>query len=74
MKGAFLLYKCRACGKIDKSTHVPNGHTAIFVMLGISDTPKTWGSALPGMTCAHFCDSSHYSITDFIGVEFDEPQ
>lgn len=65
----FLVYKCRMCGGLDKSTHVPDGASAaLAIVVGIKSI-QNWGHS---MVQTHRCKDGNIGVTDFIGVELDE--
>jgi len=70
--GGTLIYKCRFCGGLEKSTHVPDGDKAIIYMVKGIETPKNWGPLKPGILSVHNCSNGYVGVTDLVGVEFDE--
>lgn len=72
-RGAFLLYRCRACGNVDRSAHVPDGDAAWLVIGGVIASPPGWGWAVKP-TSTHACSPKILGMADFAGVEFDEPE
>jgi len=43
MVGGTLIYKCRLCGELDKSTHAPDGNIALIGILLNIPLPTEWG-------------------------------
>ncbi len=82
-KGANLEYKCRNCGEIDRTIHVPDGNVAlVHIMLGQEELlAKMWGGICPHLLNIHNCSTKHtmkvgvsierLGISDLIGCEFD---
>lgn len=66
-----LVYKCRRCGEIEKSIHVPDVNMAVILIVLGSDMPKDWGHLSPKMTSIHNCRDGDIGICDFVGGEKD---
>ena len=69
-KEARYLYKCRRCGKVDRSTCSGENlamTTTVNIILGIPTT----GIPLK-MVDTHICKDGNYGVTDFIGTEIVE--
>jgi len=61
MRGGWLVYKCRKCGKLDRSAHVPDVRRAL-VSIGVDGrTPREWGN-WSGLTGMHYCTEAVGSI------------
>lgn len=54
-KPGTIIYKCRRCGDLEKSTHVPNVDRAVTLMVNGIEMPKDWGPLHPKMTSIHSC-------------------
>lgn len=66
-----LIYKCRMCGKIFKSVHVPDGYIALAAIINDESTPKSWGAnVLSDKTICH-CYMNKIGVADLIGFEKD---
>lgn len=39
----FLVYKCRRCGEVEKSCHVPNVQMAVILITEGQKLPSVWG-------------------------------
>lgn len=76
-KGGTLQYKCRKCGEIDESYHVPRLLlTLIRIRIGLpgsDDKTDLLGSALTD-TAIHTCKKGHIGIADLIGGYEDETE
>ena len=72
MTGGTLIYKCRLCGELDKSTHAPNGNTALISTVLDMPFPVDWGPITPKMVGIHGCGNGRVGVTDLVGVEFDK--
>lgn len=72
MQGGYLIYKCRMCGELDKTTHVPDGVITIACLTGGCELPKTWFGIKPHLIDAHACKDGNYGVTDLIGCELDK--
>lgn len=70
-RGAFMVYKCRMCGELHKSFHVPDGMVAAIEMTKGAPFPEHWGGHTPNMVSVHYCKDGNIGVTDFIGCEFD---
>lgn len=67
--GGDLLYRCRLCGEIDRSTHAPD--FGLAVVYGITkSTPREWGGEVQ-MLDIHHCKNGRVGVSDFIGAEPD---
>ena len=72
-EAAYLEYKCRRCGSIDKSTGT-NARYAYPIMLSLIDDdipmPEAIasGGVMPGMLDTHDCKDGGLGVSDFIGV------
>ena len=69
---ATLLYKCRLCGGLDKSTHVPHGPIALMAIEGISEWPGAWFGVRPTATSTHICPDGKHGVTDIAGFEYEK--
>ena len=63
-----LVYKCRMCGGLDKTLHIPDINAVVNIQIGIS-LPKEWGCFSPQMTGVHSCEDGGIGITDLVGGE-----
>ena len=69
-KEAQYLYKCRRCGKVDRSTCSGEDSamtTTVGIVLGIPTTGITLR-----LFDMHICKDGNYGVTDFIGTEIVE--
>ena len=66
-KGGELLYKCRQCGCIDNSLHVPNIMRTLHDIEIFGVTQNNGIKAK--MTSTHICDRGFWGISDLIGAE-----
>ena len=66
-KEAQYLYKCRRCGKIDRSTS-SGENLAMMQTINIVLCIPTKGIPL-SMISTHICKDGGYGVTDFIGVD-----
>jgi hypothetical protein len=73
-RGGVLVYKCRMCGGLDKSTHVPACMTALICLVGGMDFPKTWFGRPGEKVTVHICKSGRLGVADLIGAEMDEQE
>ena len=72
MKGGVLIYKCRSCRKLNKSTHVPNGLEALVSIRCYGRSPVEWGAMIACMTDICNCTDGNLGISDLIGFEEDK--
>lgn len=70
-KGGVLVYRCRKCGKLDKSTHAPDVNMAVILIAQGAKLPSEWGGFQPKMIGIHACKDNEAGITDLIGGEED---
>ncbi len=62
-----LVYKCRRCEELEKTTHVPDINKAVILtVLGIG-TPEDWGPLKPKMVSIHSCKDGNIGVSDLIG-------
>lgn len=73
MKGGFLEYKCRRCGKVVKNVHVPDALIALCNLEVEGVTPKIWGMQMR-MTEIHHCADGNLGMSDLIGAVFDQKE
>ena len=73
MDGGFLKYKCRRCGEIKGSAHVPNCLLALSSINAKGITPREWGMQM-GITDIHNCNDGNLGISDLIGVVLDKKE
>jgi len=66
-KGGLLEYKCRRCGKIDKSIHVPSVLQVLISVMNDYKLPKKWFGIPVTKTSIHQCDDEGAGVTDLIG-------
>lgn len=66
-----IIYKCRRCGDLEKSTHVPNIDKAVILMIKGIEMPKDWGPLSPKMISIHSCADGNIGVCDLIGGERD---
>ena len=71
MEKGRLVYKCRMCGKLKKSTSVPDGSIALISILHDTPIPKSWGANILGKTELCNCDGRNIGVADLIGFEKD---
>lgn len=71
MKGGFLKYKCRRCGEIEGSVHVPCCLVALSNINTNGKTPREWGMQI-GITDIHSCNDGNLGISDLIGAVLDK--
>jgi len=72
-KPGFIEYKCRRCGEIDRSTHVPGLLTVLLgVMNDYNIIPKEWFGTPVTQTGIHHCKDGGAGVTDLIGGVPDE--
>ena len=71
--GGSLKYKCRRCGEIGGSVHVPNYLLALSSINTNGRTPREWGMQM-GITDIHACGDGNLGISDLIGAELDKPK
>lgn len=62
-----IIYKCRRCGDLEKSTHVPNVDKAVILTVNGIGTPKDWGPLSPKMISVHSCKDGNIGVSDLIG-------
>ncbi len=62
-----IVYKCRRCGCLENSTHVPNVDKAVILIAKGIEMPKEWGPLSPGMTSIHACKDGNIGVSDLIG-------
>ncbi|WCS68193.1 hypothetical protein Goe21_00830 [Bacillus phage vB_BsuM-Goe21] len=72
MKYGVLVYKCRRCNKEDKSTHVPDGLTALIGL--INDKPLPWNGIPIEKTSICNCKDGNLGVSDLIGFEFEKSE
>jgi len=66
-KPGLLQYKCRRCGKIDKSTHVPNVLQVLISVMNDYELPKEWFGIPVTKTDIHHCEDGGAGVSDLIG-------
>lgn len=72
MTGGDLLYRCRLCGTLHRSSHAPD--VGLAVVYGITgSTPREWGIPVT-MHSVHHCGNGRVGISDFLGAEEDKPK
>lgn len=68
-KPGVLLYRCRLCGEIERSPHVPDVEEALCCLV-VDGAYSTEGSTATMLTM-HYCGSGRVGIADLIGAEGD---
>jgi hypothetical protein len=70
-QGGVLVYICRACGKEDRSHHVPDVGVALVTIQVTGTTPREWGiqCRLQGL---HYCDKKRTGVADLVAGVRDE--
>jgi hypothetical protein len=68
-----VLYKCRICGSMESSVHVPDIYIILDHLLNGGTLPTHWIGNVPTLTS--FCASSAHpniiAVSDFCGVQPD---
>jgi hypothetical protein len=72
MKGGLIVYKCRRCGKENKSLHVPDATLALITLIHGWEFPKEWGCMIPALFDICHCDDGNMGVSDLIGVDLDK--
>jgi len=74
MKGGTLEYKCRRCGEMDASTHVPDILHAIVCLAGDLKLPNVWFGSPVGKLGIHNCKDGGLGVSNLIGGIEDEKE
>jgi hypothetical protein len=65
--GGLLVYRCRRCGRLDRSIHVPDLIKALVCLSSEFSLPDDWGPMKPNLTGLHHCPGGWLGVTDLIG-------
>lgn len=69
----WLLYKCKLCGRVEKSLHVPDVAIILGCILRGEPLPKSWiASNIVKRTSLHHCEEGRTGIMDLIGGTIDK--
>jgi hypothetical protein len=66
-----LLYRCRACGTLDRSVHVPDLVRALALLALGKPLPRSWGVVPHALHDLHVCSGGSLGVADLIGGDPD---
>jgi uncharacterized Zn finger protein len=69
-EGGTLTYRCRACGKVYDSCHVPDVHRALSDITRDGRSDPEW-LMFRSLVYVHTCADGEYGIADLIGGKCD---
>jgi hypothetical protein len=70
-KPGLIEYKCRRCGKIDTSIHVPSVLQVLISVMNDYELPKKWFGVPVTKTNIHHCENGGAGVSDLIGGTID---
>lgn len=66
MTPGILIYRCRACGKLDNSTHAPDLMTVI-VSIMTGEAGKPFAGVPVDKWSIHSCEDGTLGVSDLVG-------
>jgi hypothetical protein len=72
--GGVIIHKCRRCGGLDKSLHVPDVLAALCCVTSGIPTPWKPSAMNPKMVGVHHCADGNHGVSDMIGGEIDKKE